>query len=77
MKSNYKGVTLTSGGHIWKNGKFISASGDSSSARSKTIAYGILAAHNDGGKLPEGDDEMCIRDRPEPAHCVQATPDGS
>ncbi len=53
MKSNYKGVTLTSGGHIWKNGKFISASGDSSSARSKTIAYGILAAHNDGGKLPE------------------------
>ena len=47
MKSNYKGVTLTSGGHIWKNGKFISASGDSSSARSKTIAYGILAAHNE------------------------------
>ena len=60
MKSNYKGVTLTSGGHIWKNGKFISASGDSSSARSKTIAYGILAAHNDGGKLPEGDDGLRI-----------------
>ena len=60
MKSNYKGVTLTEGGHIWKNGSFIPASAENSAARSKTIAYGILAAHNDGGKLPKGRDGLRI-----------------
>ena len=60
MKSNYKGVTLTEGGHIWKNGSFIPTSAENSAARSKTIAYGILAAHNDGGKLPKGRDGLRI-----------------
>lgn len=60
MKSNYKGVTLTEGGHIWKNGNFIPASAENSAARSKTIAYGILSAHNDGGKLPKGRDGLRI-----------------
>lgn len=48
MKSDYKGIKLCPGGHVYKGGKLTPSADGGKGGRGKTIAYGILSAHNDG-----------------------------